>query len=270
MSAVVPCKGRLAHLKITLPLLMALPLREVVVVDYDCPEGTGDWVQTTFPAARLVRVANQPGFSISVARNLGARVTTAPWIFFVDADTKVFPGLWDEIAPRLAPGAFFVAEPRLFDLWGTFVTARTDFDALGGFDEIFQGWGGEDADFLERLVILGRRPLRFDARLAEAIQHSDELRMRHHQNRDRQLSGLVNDTYRMIKNDLARQGAPLDEAMRLRLYGEVRESMADGARATTYEVRFRDYPMHDHVLTATLKYQLRPQDGAAPADPPAR
>ena len=51
MSAIVTCKGRLEHLKQTLPLLMAMPDSEVIVVDYDCPDRSGDWVRAEHPGA---------------------------------------------------------------------------------------------------------------------------------------------------------------------------------------------------------------------------
>jgi hypothetical protein len=257
MSAVVPCKGRLARLKHTLPLLLDLPLREVVVVDYDCPEGTGDWVESAFPAAKLVRAKDRPFFNASMARNLGARATSAPWLFFVDVDTRVAPGFWDAILGQLAPGAFVIAEPRELELWGTFVTSRADFDALGGFDETFEGWGGEDTDFIERLEALGRSALTFDSCLTVPIPHTNEMRMRHHKTGDSQLSGLVNDIYRTIKNDLARQGVALDEAGRRHLYAQVRQGLEAGKLARSYEVHFREIPMHGHALTATLKYELK-------------
>ena len=40
-SIVTTCKGRLGNLKQSLPTFVAEAAAEVVVVDYDCPEGTG-------------------------------------------------------------------------------------------------------------------------------------------------------------------------------------------------------------------------------------
>src|SRR5260370_11681104 len=38
LSVVVPCKGRLQHLRRSLPTFVAQPDSEVIVVDYDCPD----------------------------------------------------------------------------------------------------------------------------------------------------------------------------------------------------------------------------------------
>lgn len=46
---------------------------------------------------------------------------------------------------------------------------RTDFDAINGFDEAFQGWGHEDADLAIRLLHAG--VCRKDGRFATAVLH---------------------------------------------------------------------------------------------------
>ena len=70
ISFVTTCKGRLSALKQSLPRMVAQPHAEVIVVDYDCPEGTGAWVAAEHPAARVVQVRDAPVFNIARARNL--------------------------------------------------------------------------------------------------------------------------------------------------------------------------------------------------------
>ena len=43
----------------------------MIVVDYGCPDGTEAWVKQNFPEVKVVKVEDDPGFSISRARNLG-------------------------------------------------------------------------------------------------------------------------------------------------------------------------------------------------------
>ena len=38
---------------------------------------------------------------------------------------------------------------------GSIVARRDAYDAIGGFDESFVGWGGEDNDFFDRAAFLG-------------------------------------------------------------------------------------------------------------------
>jgi hypothetical protein len=61
VAIITTCKGRLAFLKQTLPLMVATGF-PVTVVDYDCPEGTGDWVAANFPDVNLVRVKDRSFF----------------------------------------------------------------------------------------------------------------------------------------------------------------------------------------------------------------
>ena len=62
-SIVTTCKGRLAHLKQSLPAMLAQDGAEVVVVDYCCPERAGDWVESAFPSVQVVRADGEEGFS---------------------------------------------------------------------------------------------------------------------------------------------------------------------------------------------------------------
>ena len=91
-SLIVTCKGRLMHLRQTLPLFCALSDTEVIVVDYGCPDRSGDWVAAHHPAVKVVRIDDDPGFNPSRARNIAARDCQSDYLLFVDADIKVRPG----------------------------------------------------------------------------------------------------------------------------------------------------------------------------------
>lgn len=58
ISVVIPCKGRLSHLRHVLPywLKQETPPAEIIVVDYGCTERCGDWVNANYPNVRVVRV----------------------------------------------------------------------------------------------------------------------------------------------------------------------------------------------------------------------
>src|SRR3954469_164023 len=96
--AVVPCMGRLAFLRQTLPAFLRQPAMRYCLVDYSCPEGCGAWVERDFPAevasGRLAieRVAGEAHFHKTRAHNLGARRAVAAGaevLCFLDADTLV-------------------------------------------------------------------------------------------------------------------------------------------------------------------------------------
>ena len=88
ITFVTTCRGRLRHLRETLPTFVRQPDAAVVVVDYSCPEACGDWVEANFPHVEVVRSPDSPRFELSRARNLGAARVRSPWICFIDADTR--------------------------------------------------------------------------------------------------------------------------------------------------------------------------------------
>ncbi len=136
-----------------------------------------------------VSVVTQPdrGFRAAAARNLGARGTSAPVIVFLDADTTPEPGCLAALTARVSasPDVLAVGRRRHADLSGTGEElpeptwlsdgyAQTDdllaadgrsfrfvlsavmacrrelLDQVGGFDERYVGYGGEDWDLAYR------------------------------------------------------------------------------------------------------------------------
>ena len=170
-------RGRLHHLQRTLPLMLSQGAAEVVVVDYGCPDGTGDWVERHHPAARVARVTDATEFCLSRARNIAAEHSRAEWLVFVDADILIAPGWVDWMRGHLAPGHFYRAAPvdgrRVPDTSGTVICARAAFEALDGYDEMFRGWGGEDSDLYQRLAQQGVAQGVYPSEFVSAIPHDD-------------------------------------------------------------------------------------------------
>ena len=222
ITFVTTCRGRLGHLRETLPTFVRQPDAAVVVVDYSCPEASGDWVEANFPQVEVVRSLNNPRFELTRARNLGVARVRSPWICFVDADTRVNASFSERLKPLLAPGCFYRAEPRTPDAWGTTVCSAEDFLDIGGYDEVIQGWGKEDEDFYARLVMAGVRYVGFPGDMVEAVKHSDPERVAHYDVKDHWLSASINHVYCRAKVDLMLLlQAPLSLDIRRQLYGEV-------------------------------------------------
>jgi len=158
LSIVTTCKGRLHHLRQSLPRFLAQPDCEVIVVDYDCPDGTADVVRREFPAAKVVAVNDRPQFNISAARNLGADSATSPWLAFIDADIVIAADFLERLCLR--PGSFYRFPPRDrgSSLLGSCVMPADAYRAVGRYDEVIQGYGGDDQDMYFRLGLAGLRP----------------------------------------------------------------------------------------------------------------
>ena len=111
------------------------------------------------------------GFTAARSRNLGAAQAHADYIVFMDGDCVPNPRFVEQ-HERLAgdvnklthllhwPQAPFRVEPR-FRWKGirscNFGVSWRDFEAVNGFDEVYSGWGHEDADLVLRLHHHGSR-----------------------------------------------------------------------------------------------------------------
>jgi glycosyltransferase involved in cell wall biosynthesis len=228
-----------------MPTFLAQPDTEVIVVDYDCPDGTADVCARDFPAARVIKVEDAPRFNGAHARNLGAAEARGEWIAFFDADILMAPDFVRRLMPKLdAPDTFHRFYPNNSSnnsSCGSNVTRREDFFAMGQYDEVMQGYGGEDLDLYFRLELFGSKPQRmeFDM-LAEIIQHPDKERVRfgHYETVVRHQQ--VNDVYYLVKHSLLRHLGVngLDEEHRQTIYDLVRDVVSDATRTTDQPIHF--------------------------------
>ncbi|WP_374332908.1 glycosyltransferase family 2 protein [Aestuariivirga sp.] len=177
-NLIVTCKGRLMHLKQTLPLFCALPGTEVTVADYGCPDRCGDWVEAHFPGVKVVRIDDDPGFNLSRARNIAAREAAADYLFFADADILIDPAAMDEINAVLTPETYVTidVDGRGDGMRGTCIVPRQKFAAVGGYDELLKHYGMEDTELYARLTDFGCKDAFITPAAFTEIAHDDALR----------------------------------------------------------------------------------------------
>lgn len=204
ISFVTTCKGRLHHLKETLPLWLEQGPDEVVVVDYGCPDGTAAWLAASFPQVKVVRVTDDPGFNASRARNFGGRAATSPWLCFIDADIRIAPGWLDWLREHLDAHCFYLPseDGGVIDVEssGTVLCTRQAFDAVGGYDEVMSGWGAEDSDFYRRLRLKYVGQAAYPRQFVLPIRHGEDERFRFRELRNKGLSIVVGELYAQAKS----------------------------------------------------------------------
>jgi glycosyltransferase involved in cell wall biosynthesis len=169
--------------------------REVIVVDYSCPEGTGDYVEKHLPAVRVLRAAGETQFSNWKARNLGASAATADVLVFCDADIILAPGAIEWVSDNLPDNAFgyFDAEQTSHlnttreilaqnQLRGFLVVPSQEFEHVGGYDEVLQGYAsGGDTDLSQRLQMADLIPFALDPKIIQSVvPHHNKDRIKHH------------------------------------------------------------------------------------------
>ena len=217
LTAITTCKGRLHHLKQTLPLLADQPEIEIVVVDYGCPQGSAAWVEENHPDVKIIKVTDDPGFHLARARNIGANIATTPWLLFIDADVKA-EAMQNWINNQLKADEFYLTRNYGADLTGSFFCPRSIFELVGGYDEAIRDWGGADEDIYLRLIRSGQTQKNYPDELFSALLHGEDERFTYckESNRDKQM--LLSYWYASMKYDLmAVWGRDLSLAERMQI-----------------------------------------------------
>jgi hypothetical protein len=198
---IVTCKGRRKFVEKTLPEILP-HFRGVYLVDYDCPDHTGAYVEkiadrkpfrTKSCLLKVVYVRDRPIFNKPEALNSGAQAAISDGLqdlIFLDADTIVKKGFFEYIADNLTNANFLIAGLRpdgsdMPDVTGILAVKADNFRRSGGFDTGFRGWGAEDLEM--RLKLYLRQNLDFcdiPLKYVSAITHSNDLRSRYYTIKD--------------------------------------------------------------------------------------
>lgn len=184
VSVIIPCKNRLNHLQQTLPLVIKQDYEdlEIIVVDYNCPQKTWQWVAgLVSPKVNYVIADVEPNeWSLSAARNLGYKHSTGEMLFFLDADARLLqPDFISRNVWHCVDGAFVCG-------WGTgkahgcMMLRRSAFEAVRGYNEAIRSWGYEDLDIFIRLQNQLAQERRDWAAGIETIEHGPEIRNFYH------------------------------------------------------------------------------------------
>ena len=245
-SIITTCKGRLRDLKQSLPRFLEQENAEVIVVDYDCPDGTADYVARTHPQARVVAVADQPKFNLPHARNLGVAQARGEFLVFLDADVLIPGDFLKYVDGQMADRPFAIFGPRAKNSFrGQCVVRRAEFAKLGGYDELMDGYGGEDLDFYARLRLLGATPAMLKPEiLLEVLEQTREERERFRAP-NLKIQFLRGQLYLSAKEMVMRAlGKPvLDLALRRNLMKQVDrqlKALYTGEKEFTLEVKLPD------------------------------
>ena len=177
---------------------------EVIVVDYDCPQGTYDWVQTAFSdKAKLIKFSDRPKFNASIARNAGAKVASCEVLIFIDADIIAHESSLRSMAAMCNPTTYVTISQSAEaqgknnkQTTGTVAIHRSNFDKVEGYDEVFDSWGGEDSDIYNKLYEMGVKNTKIEADGFSSIEHSNTDRLKFHD--EKNLKKLAKQTQILV------------------------------------------------------------------------
>jgi glycosyltransferase involved in cell wall biosynthesis len=179
ISVVLPARNEERLLPAALASIAAqtLPARQVeaIVVSNGSTDRTVEVVEAAAERASAggrprIRAVSDVAAGIALAKNVGARAAAGRLLVFMDADSRMSPGLLELVARRAAAGELAASIRVIADgadpvdhafFWviengkrlvrtraNMFWCARGLFEALGGFDESLNH--AEDLDFLVR------------------------------------------------------------------------------------------------------------------------
>lgn len=186
VSLITYSKGRLHHLQHSLSHLLRQDYPgewEVLVVDYDCPDGTLGFVQGVgMREPRLKGLAlsqHESQFNVSRARNLGANHAQGEILALIDVDhLPVTNYLTRGVRAMLEAGLQRCNPGDAAGVFGDCFVTQQLFQRVRGYDEAFIGWGWDDIDFYTRTEALGERTTLIPRSLVGLIHHENDDRVR--------------------------------------------------------------------------------------------
>ena len=157
ISFCTACCNRLHHLKKTYFCNMNVAWRknpqlpaEFILVNYGDTCGLDDWVEKKLLGKDNFTYyqADVRWFHMSKAKNLALRLGNGDFLFYLDADAYIHESMMDAIKECINLDVYLTHPHRVTTVLGF---KQSDFIAVGGFDESFEGWGFEDIDMSYRL-----------------------------------------------------------------------------------------------------------------------
>lgn len=287
VSFCTTCKGRVHHLKETLPKNLAAtkdnPNVEFVLLDYDSRDGMEAWVKENFQSEitsgrlRYAKLAPAEHFKMAHAKNMVHRIATGDILCNLDADNVIGKGYAEWLAGvfRKHPSSIvsqhaftpMVAVAKRIDhkflhrdrpkIGGRIAVMRDDFYRLGGYDEKYSGWSPDDMDFTFRGRELGLK--RVDtpvALLGEVIDHSNEERLSELSPEDQETSGAL-----MARHPAKKAATVVERTMRRRT---MVANPSGEFGCGTVEVNFSGQPTELKPLQPTIGYQYEQATGRPP------
>lgn len=212
ISFCITCKGRLHHLRETLPQNLRnasdYPNAEFVVLDYDSHDGLGEWIKQNFQEEmksgkiRYARFEPAEYFEVGHAKNLSHRVATGEILCNLDADNIIAHGFANFLNEQFNKDKDIYVRPHRRELlrhrvckkWlrgagGRIALHRDNFLKLHGYDERFKDWGNDDPNLDARAGAAGLKRVDIPYNLlGDVIQHSSEERVAHLAPREREVS----------------------------------------------------------------------------------
>ena len=157
------CKGRLWQLEQTIFKNMSMLEDdcEMVLLDYQSPDGLEEFIRTHFDAEltsgklKYFKLMHDYNYSCAYAKNVVHRLATGTILFNLDADNFIQPGLVDELRGlRKNKILHHITKSTPIDSgsFGRIGYHAEAFHRLNGYRESIIGMGADDGDLISRAI----------------------------------------------------------------------------------------------------------------------
>ena len=196
ISCVFPVMNRNDRIEEVVPTWLDCDeVGEVLIVDWSSKEPVANLKIIKHPKIRVIRVEDEECFlSLSFSINLGIMMARYDNILKLDRDYKLVNKNFCKILFRNSGKNHFLCGTVPYQdhlcYFGLSYFHRDNFYKIGGFNENFIGWGGEDIDFYERLEKIGvERSVVLNIKdFVYHIPHDENLRVANHKYKDTKFS----------------------------------------------------------------------------------
>lgn len=201
ITQITTCKGRFDSVKRNIGKWLETDIGQLVLVDFACPQETGLQVARSKyandPRLIVMTIAPEvagPFYSHAFARNTGVYCARYENILFMDADCIASNFHIKSINNQLAKNEkkLFVnmTEPELKDIYkpegehklppnfhlhGQIAITSSLFYDINGFNEEYEGWGGETYDLILRSYefMMSKKPIYFNDISGGFLRHQE-------------------------------------------------------------------------------------------------
>jgi hypothetical protein len=198
---VTTCKGRAQHVEQTLPRNLAdnsNPNSRFVLLDYASDDHLIPYLKShhleTIASGKLVIYSfpTSGPFQMGHAKNMAARLGIlegAELLVTLDADNFTGPNFDQFVARQFEENGIFLCPdhhgirnspwPRPARGYAGRLAVRSqDFLKAGAYNEVYNTWGGEDVDFVGRMLRMGYNERHIDNCYLRTIPHNAEVRFK--------------------------------------------------------------------------------------------
>lgn len=186
-SFCITCMGRLCHLKDTLPSNIKTLENygidyEICLVNWGSKDGLHEWIHENYSSLikskkiKYLRL-DKEYFEMAPAKNAAHDLATKKFVCNLDADNYITNEWLDFCIDTFKCDERITIRNTMSEECGRIFLLRSTFIFVGGYDNKFVKWGGDDNDFLVRLRKKYPFPSVCYKEQTKVINHSNYLRV---------------------------------------------------------------------------------------------